>query len=148
MSTKKCPYCGVEIDADASRCYSCKEWLAEITKTNDDELFSQDVQQDFLPTALFAWFLGCFGIHRFYTGSIPIGLIQLFTAGGCGIWAYIDFIMICFGKYRDGQGRKLLNYDKSLGITLFAISLIPLVIVLFLIFIVILLLATVSASGT
>jgi TM2 domain-containing membrane protein YozV len=148
MATKKCPYCGVDIDEDASRCYSCKEWLVEIIGPKDEDLFRQDVQQDFLPTALVAWFLGCFGIHRFYTGSIPIGLIQLFTAGGCGIWAYIDFIMICFGKYKDGQGRPLLNYNKSLGITLFAISLIPLVIVLFVLLIVAILLASVATKGS
>ena len=123
MGTKKCPYCGVDIDEEASRCYNCKEWLVEIIEPKDDDLFNQEVQQDFLPTALFAWFLGCFGIHRFYTGSIPIGLVQLFTMGGCGIWAYIDFIMICFGMYKDGQGRALLNYDRRLGVTLFVISL-------------------------
>jgi|TARA_B110000967_G_scaffold196780_1_gene227780 TM2 domain-containing membrane protein YozV len=35
-----------------------------------------------------------FGIYRFYLDYIGIGIIQLLTAGGCGIWALIDIILI------------------------------------------------------
>ena len=31
-------------------------------------------------------FVGYLGIHRFYTGNILIGIIQLITGGGFGIW--------------------------------------------------------------
>ena len=34
---------------------------------------------------LLSFFLGGFGIHRFYTGYIGLGILQLITAGGCGI---------------------------------------------------------------
>ncbi len=130
MSMKKCPNCGAEIPADATRCYVCKEWLQDTNCNADNK------PQDFLETLLFAWFLGCFGVHRFYTGNIPIGIAQLFTLGGCGIWAYIDLIMICFNKFKDGQGRHLSNYKSNVGITLFVISLIPLVIILFMVFLI------------
>ncbi len=46
-----------------------------------------------------------FGIHRFYTGHIGIGIAQFLTLGGCGIWQLIDIIMILQGKFRDKQGR-------------------------------------------
>lgn len=47
--------------------------------------------------AILCFFLGGLGIHRFYLGYTTVGLIQLFTAGGCGIWALIDFVRILTG---------------------------------------------------
>lgn len=127
MSTKKCPHCGAEIAENATRCYACKEWIEESLVIFDDSKPRQ-----FLPTALFALFLGQFGAHRFYTGNIAIGIAQLLTLGGCGIWSLIDFILICFNNFRDCKGRLLANYDKNVGIVLFVVILIPTIIVLFL----------------
>lgn len=59
--------------------------------------------------AIVPTFFGFFGIHRFYTGHIGIGIAQFLTAGGCGIWQIIDIIMIFTGKYTDKQGRPLLK---------------------------------------
>jgi TM2 domain-containing membrane protein YozV len=50
-----------------------------------------------LVAALLCFFLGGLGIHRFYLGYSTIGIIQLLTAGGCGIWVLIDFIRILVG---------------------------------------------------
>jgi TM2 domain-containing membrane protein YozV len=53
-------------------------------------------------------FLGGFGVGRFYTGHTGIALGQLFTCGGCGIWALIDGIMLLAGNNQtDAQGRVL-----------------------------------------
>lgn len=68
---------------------------------------------------LLAFFLGGFGIHRFYTGYIGLGILQLITAGGCGIWTLIDFISLCFGKFKDADGNELADYNPTLGQTLF-----------------------------
>ncbi|WP_328915105.1 MULTISPECIES: TM2 domain-containing protein [unclassified Streptomyces] len=52
--------------------------------------------------------LGGFGVGRFYTGHTGIALGQLFTCGGCGIWALIDGIMLLAGNdQKDAQGRPL-----------------------------------------
>jgi len=63
--------------------------------------------KQFMITLLLALFAGSFGAHRFYTGHILFGVIQLCTLGGCGVWALIDIIMIITGKYTDAQGRPL-----------------------------------------
>ncbi len=66
-------------------------------------------QKDWLVTLLLCIFLGGFGVHRFYTGHVAIGLVQLFTLGGCGIWALVDLILIITGSYTDNYRRPLLR---------------------------------------
>ncbi|WP_084957021.1 TM2 domain-containing protein [Thermoactinospora rubra] len=57
--------------------------------------------------ALLCLFLGVLGVHRFYVGKIGTGILQLVTAGGFGIWALVDFVIILAGRFRDKQGRPL-----------------------------------------
>lgn len=57
--------------------------------------------------ALLCWFLGFLGIHRFYLGHTTIGIIQIITCGGLGIWAIVDFIMILTGNLKDSNGQSL-----------------------------------------
>ena len=59
----------------------------------------------FVPTILLCFFLGTFGVHRFYVGKIGTGLLQLITLGALGIWTLVDFIMIVVGNFRDKEGR-------------------------------------------
>ncbi|MGC8858183.1 MAG: TM2 domain-containing protein [Ignavibacteria bacterium] len=66
-------------------------------------------QKDWLTTLLLCIFLGGLGVHRFYTGHIGIGIVQLLTLGGCGIWSLIDLIMIATGKFKDANGNPLLR---------------------------------------
>lgn len=73
-------------------------------------------QKSFIVTLLLNFFLGFLGIHRFYTGYIGIGIAQLLTFGGCGIWTLIDYIMIIANKYNDKEGRPLAEYNKQLAI--------------------------------
>lgn len=72
-------------------------------------------KKNWIVTIVLAWFLGSLGIHRFYTGHIAYGVIQLLTAGGCGIWALIDFINLCFGNYKDAEGQDLAEYNPTAG---------------------------------
>ncbi|MEU1516636.1 TM2 domain-containing protein [Streptomyces sp. NPDC005811] len=52
--------------------------------------------------------LGTLGVGRFYIGHVGIGLAQLFTCGGLGIWALVDGIMLLTGNNTtDGNGRVL-----------------------------------------
>jgi TM2 domain-containing membrane protein YozV len=54
--------------------------------------------------------IGGLGIHRFYLGYTWQGIVQLLTAGGCGIWALIDLIRIITGDLKPKDG----EYDKTL----------------------------------
>lgn len=98
-----CPNCKAETSTEAEICIRCGVGL--INTANHSKF-------DWLTTLLLCLFLGVFGIHRFYTKSIGIGLVQLFTFGGCGIWATIDLIMIVVGSFRDGSGKVVVNKQR------------------------------------
>ncbi|GAA3779295.1 TM2 domain-containing protein [Streptomyces chiangmaiensis] len=52
--------------------------------------------------------LGTLGVGRFYLGNVGMGLAQLFTCGGLGIWALIDGIILLTSENQtDAQGRIL-----------------------------------------
>ena len=72
-------------------------------------------KKSFLVTELLCLFLGFLGVNRFYTGYTGLGIAQLLTLGGCGIWSLIDFIMISVGKYKDAYGQELSEYNKNIG---------------------------------
>ncbi len=51
-----------------------------------------------------------FGFHRFYAGKSKSAKIQLFTVGGLGIWFLTDLVLIIFGEFTDGEGRKIREW--------------------------------------
>ena len=95
-----CKECGQEIKDKAVICIHCGVSTVSDSVPNGE-------QKEWLVTLLLAFFLGYFGIHRFYTGHTGIGVAQLLTFGGCGIWAFIDFILIIVGSFKDSDGRSL-----------------------------------------
>ena len=64
-----------------------------------------------LPVTLFACFLGILGVHRFYLGKTGTAVLMLLTAGGAGIWALVDFIMVITGSMRDKEGRLIKSWN-------------------------------------
>ncbi len=84
-------------------------------------------EKSWLATALLSFFLGSLGIHRFYTGYILIGIVQLLTIGGCGIWAFIDLIMILLNKFQDAKGQPLEGYNTTVVFVLVAVWLLLMV---------------------
>jgi len=73
--------------------------------------------------ALLCFFLGGFGIHRFYLGYTGLGIAQLvlfiigwstlilgvglFLVIGVEIWVFVDFILILIGKLKDSTAKDL-----------------------------------------
>ena len=63
---------------------------------------------------LLSFFLGEWGADWFYLSAgssdyICLGVLKLFTCGGCGIWWLIDWIRVLADIFPDGQGRTLDN---------------------------------------
>jgi TM2 domain-containing membrane protein YozV len=65
---------------------------------------------------LFAFFLGTFGIHRFYAGKTGTAItmllltLSLFGLIITSFWSLIDWIMVASGNFRDGDGKLIKNW--------------------------------------
>lgn len=101
-----CSNCGKEIAENAIMCPQCG---APPPRQTPPAAEFGGSDKDWLTTLLLCFFLGGLGVHSFYAGKTGIGVAQLLTLGGCGIWALIDFIMILCGSFRDGEGKLILN---------------------------------------
>lgn len=78
---------------------------------------------------LLCFFLGVVGAHRFYAGRIPSAVLMLvLTVLGwvtaiigvgfvliaiASVWAFIDFIIILIGKFKDNDGYPIVNWIKT-----------------------------------
>jgi len=56
---------------------------------------------------LLSFFLGIFGIDRFYLGYLFLGVLKLITLGGFGVWAFIDNLITGLGIRKDISGNTL-----------------------------------------
>ncbi|MGI6595847.1 MAG: TM2 domain-containing protein [Elusimicrobia bacterium] len=99
-SNKYCPHCGAPTDAKAEVCIKCGRGLASLSTCE---------RKDWTITLILSILVGEFGIDRFYTGYVGLGILKLLTGGGCGIWWLIDIILIATGKYRDSNGNPLIK---------------------------------------
>ncbi len=66
-----------------------------------------------LAVTLLSYFLGVFGAHRFYLGKTGEAFLMLFTLGGFGIWATVDFVFAVAGIMRDKDGRLIKEWGVS-----------------------------------
>jgi len=98
---KFCQSCGAETNPVAEVCSKCGVRLAAVPAPGEG--------RDWLTTLLLAIFLGYLGVHRFYTGHTGIGVAQLLTLGGCGIWTLIDIILIATGSFKDKNHNALIK---------------------------------------
>lgn len=94
-----CSKCGKEINDEAVVCIHCGCPVQNFKTVESGK--------NWLVTLLLCFFMGNLGVHRFYTGYIGIGVAQILTFGGCGIWSLIDFITIVCGTYKTSDGSDL-----------------------------------------
>lgn len=74
----------------------------------NNQYMPQQPMKSFSTTILLSYFLGIFGVDRFYLGHVGLGIVKLLTLGGCGIWVIVDFILIATRKVNDSLGRPLI----------------------------------------
>lgn len=113
--SKFCQNCGEKLPTEnAEICLSCG---AKVKKSND-VMESLGNGKSKIVGALLAFFLGTFGVHRFYLGYTTIAIIQLVlgVAGivTCGItsliscvWGIVDLVLILTGKLNHASGEIL-----------------------------------------
>lgn len=70
----------------------------------NQEQTKEERGKDQLVAFLLCLFVGSLGIHRFYLGYYRIGILQLITLGGFGIWTIIDLILLFTGDLQPKNG--------------------------------------------
>ncbi|SRR5260221_5869439 len=108
MAMVFCKGCGKEIHDSAPTCPTCGavQGITQQAALPAQAVYSA-TDKRILPAFLLCFFVGCFGVHRFYVGKTGSGIAQLLTLGGLGIWAFIDLIMIVCGVFTDAAGNKI-----------------------------------------
>lgn len=94
-----CKKCGKEIDDEAVICVHCGCQVGGIMPLSG---------KSWVITLLLCIFCGGVAAHRFYTGYIGLGILQIITFGGFGIWWLIDLIMILCRSYKTADGEDLV----------------------------------------
>ncbi len=118
-----CWSCGAQHGLNAKICLKCGVSLKDPPAAFAGERTSSKSRLAFV---LLGFFLGGFGIHRFYAGKIGTAIAMLFLgiAGGTtvwmgigllplsvvGIWALIDCIYGLAGHFKDGKGAFIKNW--------------------------------------
>ena len=98
-----CQACGTTTNPLAEICLKCGARLRKAEEVDASP-------KSRLAVTLLAWFLGCFGAHRFYLGKTGTAIAMLFTMGGLGIWALIDFIFAVTGTMKDKEGKLIKTW--------------------------------------
>ena len=102
-----CPSCGNKVEPLDNKIHVSAD-LRNIASSTGDNVSNKSR----LCAALLAFFLGAFGIHRFYMGKTTSGIFMLlfFWTGIPAIVAIIDLILILCGTATDDEDKKIVEW--------------------------------------
>ncbi len=82
---------------------------------NNDSSNSQTSDLHVPRVGILALYFGFLGVHRFYTRRPLLGVLQLLTLGGFGLWVLIDLVLLLVGAMKDDRGLPITrwNYEAS-----------------------------------
>lgn len=117
-----CPKCGSQIEDNSKFCTACGEQL--YTSDQSASSVSNDLNRVIHPdtvnsseksraiAAILAWFFGWCGVHLFYVGRTTGGILSavFFWTGIPAIVAFIQFILILCGVFKDKDGKPLSKW--------------------------------------
>lgn len=101
--SKYCSECGASIRKNAEICPKCGVRQPKLSSKPSANTGNKSL----IVALILSIFFGSLGVDRFYLGYVGLGLLKLFTLGGCGIWSLIDIILIATGNLKDAQGKDL-----------------------------------------
>ena len=106
-----CQNCGKELSDQAAFCPNCGHPMRAASTSPGAACGKVVSPFSRLAALLLCFFVGVFGVHRFYVGKTGTGIAMIFTFGGLGIWVLIDFIMIIVGGFTDANGKYVLDWQ-------------------------------------
>lgn len=120
VTAKFCPYCGHEMPTNQSVTIINNYYQAPTAPASQPRVTSpkpQVVYRDVVVDNVspcnkwvdfwLCFFLGFFGVHKFYEGKIGTGLLYIFTFGICGLGVLVDMLIILGNGAKDKSGRKI-----------------------------------------
>jgi hypothetical protein len=112
MGVEEGPYSHADLQAQARHGYIRSNTMVRRADGQGSWFVAGEIpgvfsDKEWLVAVLLSFFVGVFGIDRFYLGYTALGVLKLITFGLCGIWALIDLVLIALNNVPDSNGLPL-----------------------------------------